>query len=100
MTTFTTEDRLQAEAIREVVRDQCPCDGCEHAPKCKQHEWACRSFAKYVLDNYYYKDAARDPCRGTFNKVFHQKDDEILKNYVRAFKETGFEDQPEDHKEE
>jgi len=96
MTTFTTEDRKMAEEFKEIVRNECPCDDCEHHMKCKQHEWACRSFAKYVLDNYYYKDAVRIPSRGTFNKIF-SKNDEILKDYVRAFKETGFEDRPEDN---
>ena len=53
------------------------------------------SFAKFVVDNYYFVDAPKDPCRGTFNKIFHQKDDELLKEFVRQFKEDGNEDQVE-----
>jgi hypothetical protein len=89
MTTFTTEDRLSAEGFPEIVRDKCPCDNCNKAPRCKEEEIACRPFAKFVLDNWYYKDTPRDPCHGIFNKIFDQSDDLALKNYIRNFKEDG-----------
>ena len=97
MTTFTTEDRKQAEKHREVIRGRCPCDGCNHFNSCKEKEYACRSFAKFVVDNYYYVDAPKDPCKGVFNKVFHQKDDDLLKEFVRQFKEDGSEDNAENN---
>jgi hypothetical protein len=83
MTTFTTED--------EIVRNKCPCDDCQHFQKCKEEEIACRPFAKFVLDNWYYKETPKDPCYGIFNKIFNQKDDLALKNYIRNHKEEDFE---------
>jgi hypothetical protein len=91
MTTFTTEDRLSAEGFPEIVRDKCPCDDCKHFQRCKEEEIACRPFAKFVLDNWYYRDTPRDPCHGIFNKIFNQSDDLALKNYIRNFKEENFE---------
>jgi hypothetical protein len=92
-----TEDSKYSLDFPEVIRNECPCDNCEHFETCKTHEWACRSFAKFVLDNYYYKDAVRDPCKGTFNKIFNQKDDDVLRIFVRAFKEDPFGDKTEDN---
>ena len=89
MTTFTTEDRIFAEMQQEIIRDKSPCDNCEHFDDCKKYEIACRSFAKFVVDNYYYKDAVRDPCKGTFNKIFNQKDEDILRQFVRQWKEEN-----------
>jgi hypothetical protein len=86
MTTFTTDDREEAERFPEIIRDKCPCDDCEHFMLCKTEEMACRSFAKFVVDNYYYKDSFRDPCKGTFNKIFNQKDDDLLRQFVRQWK--------------
>lgn len=96
MTTFTTEDRESAE--NNIVRNQCPCDDCEFKQKCKVEEIACRSFAKFVLDNWYYRDTPRDPCYGTFNKIFNQSDDLALKSYIRGFKEEDVEDKSESNK--
>jgi len=87
MTTFTTEDRILAEKQQEIIRDKSPCDGCHHNQLCKEEELACRSFAKFVVDNYYYTAAAKDPCKGTFNKVFSKRDDDALRNFVRQWKE-------------
>jgi hypothetical protein len=93
----STEDKYSLK-FDEIIRNECPCDNCEHFQKCKVNEWACRSFAKFVLDNYYYKDAVRDPCKGTFNKIFNQKDDDVLRIFVRAFKENLLEDTAQDNK--
>ena len=82
----------------EIVRNECPCDNCEHFEECKADELACRSFAKFVVDNYYYVDAIRDPSRGTFNKIFNQKDDDLLRLFVRQFKEKEDEDTAEGNK--
>lgn len=97
MTTFTTEDREAAEEKPEIIRNECPCDDCPQALKCKEEEIACRPFAKFVLDNWYYRDTPRDPCHGTFNKIFNQSDDLALKNYIRNFKEDGVEDKPKNN---
>ena len=98
MTTFTTEDRLSAEGFPEIVRDKCPCNDCKHFQRCKEEEIACRPFAKFVLDNWYYRDTPRDPCHGTFNKIFNQSDDLALKNYIRNFKEENFENNNKSNK--
>jgi hypothetical protein len=82
---ITTEDRDWAEKQREIVRDKCPCDDCIHFDLCKKEEIACRSFAKFVLDNYYYVHAYRDPCKGIFNTIFNNKDDDILRRIVRGW---------------
>jgi hypothetical protein len=95
MTTFTTEDRNNAMFGTYIVRNKCPCDNCEHFNDCKTHEWACRSFAKFVIDNAYFADAPRVPSRGTFNKIFNQKDDNVLKSFVRSKQEENIEDQLE-----
>lgn len=81
-----TEDKQYDKKFPDVVRDECPCDNCEHFMLCKTEEIACRSFAKFVVDNYYYKDSFRDPCKGTFNKIFNQKDDDALRQFVRQWK--------------
>jgi hypothetical protein len=98
MTTFTTEDRLSVQKFPEIVRDKCPCDDCKHSQRCKEEEIACRPFAKFVLDNWYYRDTPRDPCHGTFNKIFNQSDDLALKNYIRNFKEGNVEHKTEGDK--
>jgi hypothetical protein len=51
-----------------------------------------------VLDNWYYRDTPRDPCHGTFNKIFNQSDDLALKNYIRNFKEGSVEHKTESDK--
>jgi succinate dehydrogenase flavin-adding protein (antitoxin of CptAB toxin-antitoxin module) len=86
MTTFTTEDRKLAEMQQEIIRNKSPCDDCNRAKECKEYELACRSFAKFVVDNFYYVEAVKDPCRATFNKIFNQKDDDLLRLFVRQFK--------------
>lgn len=106
MTRFTMEDKISpakevefGENMKEIVRDKSPCDGCQHFNLCKEHQLACRSFAKFVVDNYYYTEAVKDPCKGTFNKVFNQKDEDALRKYVRQWKkENGH--QAEDNEEE
>jgi hypothetical protein len=95
MTTFTTEDRERALTGTYIVRNKCPCDVCEHFNDCKKNEWACRSFAKFVIDNAYFADAPRVPSRGTFNKIFNQKDDNVLKSFVRSKQGEKIEDQSE-----
>jgi len=89
MTTFTTEDRKFAEMNQEIIRDKSPCDDCEHFEQCKRYELACRSFAKFVVDNWYYREAAKVPCKGTFNKIFNQKDEDVLRQFVRQWKEEN-----------
>jgi hypothetical protein len=69
----------------DKVRNRCPCEGCDHFDLCKTKELACRSFAKFVVDNYYYKDFFRDPCKSTFNKIFYSTDD-ALHQFVREWK--------------
>jgi hypothetical protein len=86
MTTFTTEDRRLAEMQKEIIRNKSPCDDCDRAKECKEYELACRSFAKFVVDNFYYTEAVKDPCKGTFNKIFDQKDEDALRKYVRQWK--------------
>lgn len=98
MTTFTTEDRIAAE--ENIVRNKCPCDDCKNFKKCKEEEVACRPFAKFVLDNWYYKETPKDPCRGTFNKIFNQKDDVALKSYIRNNREEDFENKIKGNKTE
>ena len=80
----STEDKYNPK-FPEIVRDECPCDRCDHFNLCKSEELACRSFAKFVVDNYYYKDSFRDPCKGTFNKIFSASDD-VLRQFVREWK--------------
>jgi hypothetical protein len=89
MTTFTTEDRKFAEMNQEIIRDKSPCDDCENFEQCKRYELACRSFAKFVIDNWYYREAAKVPCKGTFNKIFNQKDEDVLRKFVRQWKEEN-----------
>ena len=84
-----TEDKRYDQRFSDIVRNKCPCDGCHHFDLCKKKEHACRSFAKFVVDNYYYADAVKDPCKGTFNKIFNQKDDEALRQFVRQWKGTN-----------
>ena len=86
MTTFTTEDRKLAEKQQEIIKDKSPCDDCEQFEDCKNYELACRSFAKFVVDNYYYKDAIRVASKNTFNKIFNQKDENLLHQFVRQSK--------------
>lgn len=69
----------------EKVRDKCPCDRCDHFNLCKKEELACRSFAKFVVDNYYYRDSFRDPSKEIFKKVFDASDD-ALSQFVREWK--------------
>jgi hypothetical protein len=80
---MASEDRYTID-FTETVRNKCPCDNCGYFDRCKYEELACRSFAKFVLDNYYYVTAVRYPSKETFNKVFHKKDDDVLKNFVRG----------------
>jgi hypothetical protein len=89
MTTFTTEDRIFAEKQQEIVRDKSPCDGCHHNQLCKEEEFACQSFAKFVVDNYYYTAPAKNPTKEIFNKVFNQKDEDALRKFVRHWKEEN-----------
>ena len=84
MTTFTTEDREAAENYPEIIRNQSPCDNCEHFMLCKVEELACRSFAKFVVDNYFYTQAFRNPTKETFNKIFNTKDEDLLRRFVRG----------------
>ena len=78
----------------EVIRDKCPCDDCHNFDLCKQEEVACRSFAKFVVDNCFYAESARIPTKETFNKVFSSKDDDMLRKFVRGLEN---EDKPEDN---
>lgn len=80
----STEDKNNSK-FSEIIRDTCPCNVCDHFDLCKTEELACRSFAKFVVDNYYYKDSFRDPCKGTFNKIFNASDD-ALRQFVREWK--------------
>jgi len=99
MTTFTTEDRKAAQGPRDRIENECPCDSCEHFMVCKEQEWACRSFASYVWNNYYYVDATKIPCRGTFNKIFNSNDNKELKEYLKQFIEDSDADKFKDNAE-
>ena len=75
--------------IEDLIRNECPCDKCEKFDFCKYHEMACRSFAKFVFDNSYYKDSARHPTRGMYNKIFNGSDEKALKMLLKKLEETG-----------
>lgn len=92
---MTTEDKRYDMNFPEIVRNKCPCDVCDHFMLCKTEELACRSFAKFVVDNYYYVNSFRNPSKETFNKVFNTIDEDLLRKFVRGEKD---EDIPEDNK--
>lgn len=91
---MTTEDKRYEMKFPEIVRNKCPCDNCENFMLCKEYELACRSFAKFVVDNYYYVHSFKDPSRETFNKIFNTKDEDLLRKFVRG---ESDEDIPKDN---
>lgn len=74
--------------IDDLIRNECPCDKCEKYEFCGYHEMACRSFAKFVFENSYYKDSVRHPTRGMYNRIFNGSDEKALKILLKKMEEA------------
>ena len=70
---------------KKIFEEEAPCDKCDQAPDCKEHEWACRAFSYYILMGRFEEYTVRQPTRGMFNKIF-KEDDNALKNYLKSVK--------------
>ena len=76
------------EYIRRVFEGEAPCDKCNMALDCKEHEWACRAFSTYVRRGTFEQYTVRMPTRQLYNIIFRD-DDVALKNYMKALKLKG-----------
>ena len=74
---------------KDIIKNVCPCDDCKHFETCRIGELACRPFSNFVSDNYFYVDAVRDPCRGIYNKIFEQNDQQLLLELIAKLKEEN-----------
>ena len=77
--------------VRRVFEAEAPCEDCDQADNCKQHEWACGSFSHYVLHGITDPEIMRLPSRRMFNKIF-KEDEKALRNYLKQVKEKGEQD--------
>jgi hypothetical protein len=70
---------------KRIFEEDCPCDECDQALDCKEHEWACRAFSFYVLMGRFEEYTVRHPTKGMFNKIF-KEDDNAFKNYMKSIR--------------
>lgn len=71
--------------IRRVFEGEAPCDKCDQADDCKEHEWACRAFSFYIRHGTFEQHTVRMPTRQLYDLIF-QDDDVALKNYLKRTK--------------
>lgn len=64
---------MNLRKLQSLLKEKCPCDGCDQATTCKEHELACGVFAKFVVTGRIDIEMTRTPTDRVYKKIFNNE---------------------------